>query len=201
MKTPRNAAPAGARKERANGTAPKIPLRDISRSLPMALMRAREAVMQYFRPHHRLHGITEQQWRVLRVLYKSGDLEIAELARQAVLMPPSLSRILRDLEAARMVNRRVVRTDLRRSIISISPAGLEMLAKIAPLSEASFAEIQHLFGEQRLDQLFELLYELERRLKKQAPPASPETEEEEQEGERRQPRSRRRSVRRPASRP
>ena len=200
MKTPRNAAPAGARKERANGTAPKIPLRDISRSLPMALMRAREAVMQYFRPHHRLHGITEQQWRVLRVLYKSGDLEIAELARQAVLMPPSLSRILRDLEAARMVNRRVVRTDLRRSIISISPAGLEMLAKIAPLSEASFAEIQHLFGEQRLDQLFELLYELERRLKKQAPPASPETEEE-QEGERRQPRSRRRSVRRPASRP
>ncbi len=161
MKPPRG----NARHERAKTELPQIPLRDLSRSLPMALMRAREAVMQYFRPHHRLHGITEQQWRVLRVLYKSGDLEIAELARQSVLMAPSLSRILRDLEAAKMVSRRVVRTDLRRSVISICPAGLEMLAKIAPLSEASFAEITHLFGEQRLDQLFELLYELERKLK------------------------------------
>ena len=133
----------------------------------MALMRAREAVMQYFRPHHRAHGITEQQWRVLRVLYKSGDLEIAELARQSVLMPPSLSRILRDLEAAKMVKRRMVHTDLRRSVISISPAGLDMLSKIAPLSEASFSEIAHLFGEERLDQLFDLLYELERKLKRQ----------------------------------
>lgn len=148
-----------------------IPIRDLSRSLPMALMRAREAVMQYFRPHHRLHGITEQQWRVLRVLYKSGELEVAELARQTVLMPPSLSRILRDLEAAKMISRRVVRTDLRRGIISISSAGLAMLAKVAPLSEATFAEIGHLFGEQRLDQLFDLLYELERRLKKSAPQA------------------------------
>ncbi|HVW67937.1 MAG TPA: homoprotocatechuate degradation operon regulator HpaR [Steroidobacteraceae bacterium] len=201
MKTPRNPAPGTARKERANGDVPKIPLRDLSRSLPMALMRAREAVMQYFRPHHRLHGITEQQWRVLRVLYKSGDLEIAELARQTVLMPPSLSRILRDLEAAKMVSRRVVRTDLRRSVISIAPAGLEMLTKIAPLSEASFAEIQQLFGEQRLDQLFDLLYELERKLKKPAvQAASPDgTEEAEDAGE---PRTRRkRSVHRPVSRP
>ena len=125
--------------------------------------------MQYFRPHHRLHGITEQQWRVLRVLYKSGDLEIAELARQTVLMPPSLSRILRDLEAAKMVSRRVVRTDLRRSLISLSPAGLEVLSRIAPLSEASFTEITELYGEQQLEQLFALLSELERKLKK--PPA------------------------------
>jgi len=166
--TPTKKAVSGAiRKERAAPQGEKkIALRDLSRSLPMALMRAREAVMQYFRPHHRQHGITEQQWRVLRVLYKSGDLEIGELARQSVLMAPSLSRILRDLEKARMISRRAVRTDLRRSVISISPAGLEMLAKIAPLSEASFAQISRIFGEQQLDQLFKLLYELERKLKK-----------------------------------
>jgi homoprotocatechuate degradation regulator HpaR len=168
MKSTKQTASRSQRNARlgVNGDKPKIHLRDLSRSLPMALMRAREAVMQYFRPHHREHGITEQQWRVLRVLYKSGDLEAAELARQSVLMAPSLSRILRDLERTKMVNRRVVRTDLRRSVISISPAGLEMLAKIAPLSEASFAEITDLFGEQKLDQLFGLLYELERKLKK-----------------------------------
>jgi homoprotocatechuate degradation regulator HpaR len=89
----------------------------------MALLCAREAVMQYFRPLHRAHGITEQQWRVLRMLNKCGDLEISELARQAVLKPPSLSRILRDLEAAGMVSRRAVARDQRRGLISITPYG------------------------------------------------------------------------------
>ncbi len=141
-----------------------VPIRDLSRSLPMALMRAREAVMAYFRPHHRKHGVTEQQWRVLRVLNKAGDLEIGELARRSVLMPPSLSRILRDLEAARMVNRRPVPGDLRRSLISLSPAGRELLLKVAPLSEASFTEIAQAFGERHLNQLFRLLSELESEL-------------------------------------
>lgn len=144
----------------------QIPLRDLSRSLPLALMRARESVMQYFRPHHRQHGITEQQWRVLRVLYKSGELETTELARQALLLAPSLTRILRDLEASRMINRRWLESDLRRSVISISPAGIALLAKVAPLSEASFAEITRLYGEARLSELFRLLNELEQALKR-----------------------------------
>jgi homoprotocatechuate degradation regulator HpaR len=165
QKTRKSPPPRRAKRVRSDRTqSPQIPIRDLSRSLPMALMRAREAVMQYFRPHHRVHGVTEQQWRVLRVLNKVGALEIADLARQTVLMAPSLSRILRDLEAASIVRRRPVEGDLRRSLISLSPAGVELLAKVAPLSEASFAEINRCFGGQRLDQLFKLLSELEREL-------------------------------------
>jgi homoprotocatechuate degradation regulator HpaR len=140
-------------------------LRDLSRSLPMALMKARESVMQYFRPHHRRHGITEQQWRVLRVLHKAGEIEIADLARQTMLLAPSLSRILRDLVAASMVNRRPVEHDQRRSLVSIGPAGITVLAKVAPLSEASFAAISDRFGTQRLNELFRLLGELEEALR------------------------------------
>jgi homoprotocatechuate degradation regulator HpaR len=143
----------------------QIPLRDLSRSLPLALMRARESVMQYFRPHHRRHGITEQQWRVLRVLYKSGEMEATDLA---LLLAPSLTRILRDLEAAKMISRRWAETDLRRSVIAITPIGVSLLAKVAPLSEASFAEITRLYGETRLNQLFKLLGELESALKQPA---------------------------------
>lgn len=162
-------------RKKSSGRAPSSPpasrgrqvaLRDLSRSLPLALMRAREAVMQYFRPHHRRHGVTEQQWRVLRVLYRSGELETTELARQALLLAPSLTRILRDLEAARMINRHWLESDLRRSVISISPAGVALLAKVAPLSEASFAEITRLYGEARLGELFRLLNELEQALKR-----------------------------------
>jgi homoprotocatechuate degradation regulator HpaR len=142
-----------------------IVLRDLSRSLPLALMRAREAVMQYFRPHHRRHGVTEQQWRVLRVLYNGGELEATELARQSMLLAPSLTRILRDLEAARMIRRHWHAADRRRSVIAITPTGMGLLAKVAPLSEASFAEISRLYGPTRLNQLFKLLHELEQSLK------------------------------------
>ena len=45
-----------------------LPMRTFSQSLPMALLRAREAVMRRFRPGLRCHGVTEQQWRVLRAL-------------------------------------------------------------------------------------------------------------------------------------
>jgi hypothetical protein len=42
--------------------------RSFARSLPMALLKAREAVMVRFRPSLRAHGLTEQQWRVLRIM-------------------------------------------------------------------------------------------------------------------------------------
>src|SRR5208283_3623306 len=45
-----------------------VPMREFSRSLPMSLLRAREAVMRHFRPSLRRHGLTEQQWRILRAL-------------------------------------------------------------------------------------------------------------------------------------
>lgn len=157
---------SGRQPARQRTTAPPqvAHLRDLSRSLPMALMRARESVMQYFRPHHRKHGITEQQWRVLRVLHREGEIEIADLAHQTVLLAPSLSRILRDLVATGMVIRRPVEHDLRRSLVSLGPAGIAVLAKVAPLSEASFATIVDRFGKQRLNELFHLLNDLEQAL-------------------------------------
>src|SRR5437868_14462175 len=83
------------------------PMREFSRSLPMSLLRAREAVMRQFRPSLRNHGLTEQQWRILRALTAVETIEVTELARTAFLLGPSLSRILRDLEARQLVERKI----------------------------------------------------------------------------------------------
>ena len=72
----------------ASGSAPaarQVPMRDFSRSLPMSLLRAREAVMRQFRPSLRQHGLTEQQWRILRALAAIEAVEVTELARTAFL--------------------------------------------------------------------------------------------------------------------
>src|SRR6516165_4657409 len=125
-----------------NANAPaarQVPMRDFSRSLPMSLLRAREAVMRQFRPKLREHGLTEQQWRILRALAAIEAAEVTELARTAFLLGPSLSRILRDLEARRLIERKTAKTDLRRGVVSISEKGLRLMEVVAPSSEAIYA--------------------------------------------------------------
>ncbi|MBT7906778.1 MAG: MarR family transcriptional regulator, partial [Marinovum sp.] len=51
-----------------------------SRSLPIALIRAREGVMLPIRQMLSETGITEQQWRVLRVLAEYGVMDAKTLA-------------------------------------------------------------------------------------------------------------------------
>jgi homoprotocatechuate degradation regulator HpaR len=159
---PRSAAKAAAR-----GAQP--PMRPFTDSLPMALLRAREAVMRRFRPGLRDHGVTEQQWRVLRALAGLGTVEITELATRTCLLPPSLSRILPDLEARGLVVRRPVAADMRRATVTLAPAGLRLIVAHAPQSERVYRAIEERFGSERQRRLFALLAELEESM---APPSA-----------------------------
>jgi homoprotocatechuate degradation regulator HpaR len=136
-------------------------LRDFSQSLPMALLRARESVMARFRPNLRSHGVTEQQWRVLRALAAAGETETTRLAEMVMLLPPSLSRILKDLIGRGLIARRTPETDLRRSLVSLSPKGVALIAQVGPDSEAIYAEIEKLYGAEALADLRKLLTRLE----------------------------------------
>jgi homoprotocatechuate degradation regulator HpaR len=138
-----------------------LPMRAFSKSLPMELLRAREAVMRRFRPGLRGHGVTEQQWRILRALAHSGPLEVSQLADATCLLAPSLSRILPELESRQLIGRRQADSDLRRSVISLERKGLRLIATHAPYSEEVYESIAKEFGPQRLEQLFTLLRELE----------------------------------------
>ena len=139
-------------------------MREFSRSLPMSLLRAREAVMRHFRPSLRNHGLTEQQWRILRALAAIDAIEVTELARVAFLLGPSLSRILRDLEARHLIERRVAEADLRRGVVSISAKGLKLIEAVAPTSEAIYAAMTRRYGARRLAELQDMLHALERSL-------------------------------------
>src|SRR5690606_32140188 len=104
-----------------------VRMREFSKSLPMSLLRAREAVMQRFRASLRMFNITEQQWRILRALSSVKETEVTVLANATFLLPPSLSRILKDLEERKLVLRRIDPDDLRRNLVSISPSGLALI--------------------------------------------------------------------------
>jgi homoprotocatechuate degradation regulator HpaR len=136
-------------------------MREFSRSLPMSLLRAREAVMRQFRPSLRRYDLTEQQWRILRALAAIDAIEVTELARTAFLLGPSLSRILRDLEARRLIERRAAKADLRRGVVSISEKGVRLMEVVAPSSEAIYAAITKRYGARKLTELQDMLGALE----------------------------------------
>jgi homoprotocatechuate degradation regulator HpaR len=151
--------PADAKDRNVARTA--LPMRAFSESLPMALLRTREAVMCLFRPGLRNRGVTEQQWRILRALAHTGPMEVTELAEATFLLGPSLSRILPDMEKRQLVSRKQVDSDLRRSVVSLEPKGLRLISSHAPDSERIYGEIAKRFGDERVTQLFTLLHELQ----------------------------------------
>jgi homoprotocatechuate degradation regulator HpaR len=153
MSTPQPSSPAAI--------ATRVHLRHFSKSLPMSLLRAREAVMRQFRPSLRAHGITEQQWRVLRALTAVRQIDVAGLARATFLLGPSLSRILSDLEDRGFIAREASPADGRRGLISITEAGTALIALVTPRSEATYRAITDRFGTERLAALQTLLRELE----------------------------------------
>ncbi len=138
----------------------KTPLRKTARSLPIALLRARETVMGPVRDMLATSGVNEQKWRVLRVLDESGPLDQSLLAGKACLQLPSLTRILRAMEDQGLVTRAIDPADRRRSIVTISDSGLQVIEDHAQASREMFARLEAAFGPERMESLLDLLEEL-----------------------------------------
>lgn len=134
----------------------------------MALLGAREAVMLRFRPLLDRHGLTEQQWRVLRVLAEAGALDATKLALRSNVLAPSLTRMLRLLEARALVRRKGDPQDARRTMLQISAAGQAVIEAAGPDSNAIHDQIARDFGPDNVARLLALLDQLARL----APPGS-----------------------------
>lgn len=132
-------------------------LQSTRRSLPMSLLRAREVVMAQFRPILAQHGVSEQQWRVIRVLGEQSPLDATELAERASILAPSLTRIIKALEERSLITRGKVEGDGRRVMLSIAPKGQVLISEVSPESGAIYDDVQRRLGHERYEQLLDLL--------------------------------------------
>ena len=131
-----------------------------SRSLPIALLRAREKVMGPIRAMLADAGVTEQQWRVLRVLNEEGPQEPTHIAERACLLLPSLTRILQKLEHRGLISRRCHPADRRRQIVEIGERGVQIIHANQPASMAQEERIRSRLGPEKHELLLDLLNEL-----------------------------------------
>lgn len=144
-----------------DGGASPTALRAFEQSLPMALLRAREAAMRQFRPILKKQDLTDQQWRVLRALTtENRPMTVGELVSATFLLGPSLTRILGKLVERGLIDRTVPEHDHRQGVISLTTAGIDMVARVAPHSEAAYGALEEHFGPEKMIELMELLHEL-----------------------------------------
>src|SRR3954470_17367132 len=130
------------------------------RNLARLLLQAREAGMAQTRPSLREHGLSDQQWRVLRVLGEHGVVETGRVAREAYLLGPSLTGVLARMERDGLVRRERDPADQRRTVVEATAKGRKLVAKLSQAVEAHYLWMEKTLGKQKLEQLYRLLDEL-----------------------------------------
>lgn len=133
----------------------------VHRNLPRLLLEAREAVMAHTRPSLRQHGLSDQQWRVLRVLGEHADdpdgVETGRVAREAYLLGPSLTGVLARMERDGLIDRARCPQDARRTVVRATTAGLAKVQALSQTIEAHYAWMERELGKTKLTALYELL--------------------------------------------
>jgi homoprotocatechuate degradation regulator HpaR len=130
------------------------------RNLARLLLQARESLMVRTRPSLREHGLSDQQWRVLRVLGEHGTVETGRVAREATILGPSLTGVLARMERDGLIRRARDPADQRRTVVEATPKGLKMVQRLSDTVEAHYRWLEQSLGKQKLAQLYELLDQL-----------------------------------------
>lgn len=127
------------------------------RNLPLMMLQARERVIAHFRPILNAHGITEQQWRIVRLLLDTGPLEPHEIGELCRLSSPSLAGVLSRMENIGLVQRKRLADDQRRVHVSLTPRSRALAARMAPRIEAVYVHIEELLGEEFAEDFYRVL--------------------------------------------
>ena len=129
-------------------------------SLNITLIQAREALMTHFRPLLNDAGITDQQWRIIRLLAENGTLDFQDLANQACILRPSLTGILTRLEKANLLVRLKPSNDQRRVFLKLTDGGQQLYTDICSQVDQRYDQIGTLLSPEKLAQLTALLGDL-----------------------------------------
>ena len=117
-------------------------MQEFSRSLPMMLYRTLDTVMPRFREIFKEFGLTEQQWRVLRVLWQCEQIPFGELADIALIPAPSLVGVVDRLTRSGLVRRKRCETDRRNVFVQATDEGRALESKVRPRVDEAYEKLR-----------------------------------------------------------
>jgi homoprotocatechuate degradation regulator HpaR len=102
-------------------------------------------------------GISEQQWRVLRVLSEYGPMDSSTLAERASLLHPSLTRMVFAMEKKGLVTQTRSDVDRRRQVVEIAAAGQNIIDSNREHALQIAKDFKARVGAEKYEQLIDLL--------------------------------------------
>ncbi len=134
------------------------------RNLPLLLLQARESVIAHFRPVLNRHGVTEQQWRIVRALLERGALEPRQIVEVCRISSPSLAGVLARMDELGLVGRERLPQDQRRVMVSLTARSRQLAKSMAPQIDAVYDQLEAHLGSRFVDSLYGQLDQLVGRL-------------------------------------
>ena len=113
--------------------------------------------MSRFRPVLNQHGVTEQQWRILRVLLDEDGLEPRQLCERCLISSPSIAGVLMRMEEAGLIKRERMEHDQRRVKVTVTAATKKLGKSIAPIIEREYLELEKKVCVKQLQQVYDTL--------------------------------------------
>jgi DNA-binding MarR family transcriptional regulator len=129
------------------------PFTSVAQEALLGLVRTTDLVRRQLTAFIEPHGITLQQYNVLRILRGGGDegVPTLEVADRMVEQTPGITRLLDRLEAKGFVKRQRCEKDRRQHLCWITPKGAALLEKLdKPLNELAEHLIKGLNHEERV---------------------------------------------------
>ena len=138
------------------------PFRSKGHEAVVALLRTADVVQTYIAKVLDPHGITAQQYNVLRILRGAGPkgLPTLAIADRMIERAPGITRMIDRLEAKGWVARERRSADRRCVDCTITASGLELLAELDDVVDCADREAVRALDDARLDQLVKLLDEM-----------------------------------------
>jgi len=106
-------------------------------------------------------NITEQQWRVLRVLSEFGTMDTRTLASRASLLFPSMTRIASTMRDKGLLTQTRDEHDRRRQFLSITKAGQQIIDDHSTRAADIVLDFQRTLGKDDYETLLDLLARLD----------------------------------------
>lgn len=117
-------------------------MQEFEQSLPMMLYRALDTVLPRFRKIFAEFGLTETQWRVLRVLWEHDAVSLKDLASMTLIPAPSLVGVVDRLEQQSLLTRVRDKADRRKVLIQATPRGKKLETSVSPKVAQAYAELE-----------------------------------------------------------
>lgn len=135
------------------------PFHDRGHAAALALLRTADELRRSIDSLIDPHGVSAEQYNVLRILRGAGEkgLPTLEIAARLLERNPGITRLIDKLEAKQLVERARCETDRRQVFCRITPAGAAIVQSLDEPSRQANTKAFRALSPAQLDELIDLL--------------------------------------------